>query len=58
MVIVDDVTTVWRWHEDGAVGGPVFPRAASVSERSTDEACMVQVPGTGFLLQGLKGYVL
>lgn len=28
------------------MGGPVFPSAASVTDKSADEACMVHVPGT------------
>jgi hypothetical protein len=31
--------------------GP-FPSAASVCERSTDDACIVQVPGTGLFGSG------
>src|SRR5690348_184798 len=36
----------------GAFAGPVLPSAANVTDRSTDEACIVQVPGTGWLGSG------
>src|SRR5690348_348251 len=37
----------------GAFGGPlIFPRAMSVLERSTDDACIVHVPGTGLFGSG------
>src|SRR5207248_1391995 len=37
----------------GAVGGPgIFPRATSVSDKSTEEACMVHVPGTALFGSG------
>jgi hypothetical protein len=47
---------MWLWlgvgTKVGAVGAPVFPKAKSVFERSTDEACMVHVPGTGLFGSG------
>ena len=37
----------------GLVGGPgSFPSATRVFDRSTDEACIVQVPGTGLFGSG------
>src|SRR5262249_31996158 len=37
----------------GPVGGPgIFPSATRVSDRSTEDACMVHVPGTGLLGSG------
>src|SRR4029077_5131510 len=37
----------------GAPGGPaILPSATSVLDRSTDDACIVQVPGTGLFGSG------
>src|SRR5262245_30066678 len=37
----------------GTFGGPgIFTRATRIFERSTDDACMVHVPGTGLLGSG------
>src|SRR5215469_5449711 len=37
----------------GSLGGPgILPKATSVVDRSTDEACIVQVPGTGWFGSG------
>src|SRR5215471_8320414 len=48
-----ELSTTWLWFgvgtNSGADGGPVSPSANSVFERSTDDACMVQVPATGLL---------
>jgi hypothetical protein len=51
--IVHNMAVIRRGHEYSAVGGPVvLPSATSVSDKSTDEACIVQVPGTGLFGSG------
>src|SRR5438874_1635847 len=55
-VLTRELSTTWLWFgvgtKTGAVGGPVSPSAARVTDRSTDEACMVQVPGTAWFGSG------
>src|SRR5262249_8970445 len=51
------LSTTWLWlgvgTNTGAVGGPgIFPSATRVADRSTEDACMVQVPGTGLFGSG------
>src|SRR5438477_11927987 len=50
------LSTIWLWlgvgTKTGAVGRPVFPKANKVSDRSTEEACMVQVPVTRWFGSG------
>src|SRR5690349_10630798 len=50
--LVSLLSTTWVWlgvgRKIGPVTGPgILPSATSTLERSTDEVCMVQVPGTG-----------
>src|ERR1051326_8890086 len=51
-----ELSTTWLWFgvgtNRGAVGGPVFPAAFSSTERSTEDACIVQVPGTALFGSG------
>src|SRR6185312_8732305 len=56
-VLTRELSTTWLWlgvgTKMGALGGPdTLPSAISVLDRSTEEACMVQVPGTGLLGSG------
>src|SRR5690242_21892246 len=48
-VLTRELSTTWLWlgvgRKTGPAGGPVLPVACSSTERSTEEACMVQVPG-------------
>jgi hypothetical protein len=50
------LSTTWSWFgvgtKIGMVGGPVFPSTFSVTDKSTEEACMVQVPGTAWFGSG------
>src|SRR5207237_3181401 len=57
LVLRKPVSTIWLWFGVGtiigAAGGPcIFPKDTSVLDRSTEEACMVQVPGTWCLGSG------
>src|SRR5215813_2799809 len=56
LALTSSSSTMWLWFgvgtNTGAVGGPVNPRAESVIERSTEDACIVQVPATGLLGSG------
>src|SRR5215813_2214752 len=49
-------STTWLWFgvgtKIGAIGGPVFPSANRVLDRSTVDECMVQVPATGLFGSG------
>src|SRR5437870_13415312 len=52
-----ELSTTWSWFGVGTktfmAGGPgVLPKATNVSDRSTDDACIVHVPGTGWLGSG------
>src|SRR5215469_1083667 len=52
-----ELSMTWLWFGVGTkilpVGGfAAFPRAASVTDKSTEEACIVQVLGTGLLGSG------
>src|SRR5205823_9156547 len=56
-VLTRELSTTWLWLGVGTNVFPVgglgpFPKAASVTDKSTEEACMVQVPGVGLLGSG------
>src|SRR6185437_1282774 len=56
-VLVSELSTTWLWFGVGRkmlpVGGlAVMPSAPSSVDRSTDDACIVQVPGTGLFGSG------
>src|SRR5262245_24993460 len=55
-VLTRELSTMWLWFgvgtNTGADGGPLSPSANSVFDRSTDEACIVQVPATGLFGSG------
>ncbi len=51
------LSTTWLWFgvgtKTGAVGGlGILPKAANVTDKSTEEACIVHVPGTGLFGSG------
>jgi len=52
-----ELSTTWLWFgvgtKIGAVGGlGAFPSAPSSTDKSTDDACIVHVPGTGLFGSG------
>src|ERR1700730_3580425 len=57
LVLTRLLSTTWLWlgvgTNKGAIGGLGMPGIpASRTERSTEEACIVQVPGTGLFASG------
>src|SRR5437764_13279633 len=56
-VLIRELSTTWLWLGVGTkiffVGGfGAFPSAAKVTDRSTEEACIVHVPGVGLFGSG------
>src|SRR5437867_5364658 len=55
-VLTRELSTTWLWFgvgtRTGAFGVPVRPSTFSVTDKSTDEECMVQVPATGLFGSG------